>query len=150
MIADVTPLAPIGTGLILLLVVVLGFVAVFVGIWIFVMFLISRLGDWSRLASAGFRAGDRPVSGPRKTRVSGWVGRARYKGCLTLTMSHDGFFLETWKLFAPFHPRLFIPWSAIRGMRERQVMWWNLLACDIGDPRIGVIALPVDQFQPPV
>lgn len=150
MIADIAPVVPIGIGLLLLLTAVLGFAVVFLSIWCFVMFLISRLGDWKRLAAAGFRAGDRAVTGTRKTWVTGWVGRARYKGCLTVTLSHDGFFLETWKPFAPFHPRLFIPWSAIRGKRERQVQLWNLLACDIGDPRIGVVALPVEDFKPPV
>ena len=160
MIADLVP-APaegITAVAILIVVAVVGFFAAFALIWCLVVILISWIGDWHRLATV-YAGGDRVVAGQRHAGVVGWVGISRYKGVLILTIASDGFFLEVATVFRFGHPRLFIPWSAL-GERQTKhggggfwstfVMGRELLVCEVGRPRPGVVALPAELFKPPV
>lgn len=126
---------------------VLGLAAGWVLIWISVVVLISRFGDWAALARV-HAAGSRPVTGQRHPGVVGWVGRARYKGVLTVTLATEGFFLEVPPLFSFGHPRLFIPWAALGERRQKRIRNLDFVACEVGRPRLGVVALPVDLFRP--
>lgn len=83
----------------------------FVGLWVFVLFLIARLGGWSRLAEYY----------QTQTRFEGQIWRFRsgrfrwasYNGCLTLGANDRGLYLAVFPLFRVGHPPLFIPWYDI-------------------------------------
>jgi hypothetical protein len=83
----------------------------FVAMWVFVTFLISRLGGWSRLTphyQAHF-----PFSGKRWSMRSGRMGWANYNGCLTVGGNFEGMYLAVFPLFRVGHPPLLIPWDEI-------------------------------------
>ena len=127
-----------------------GFLSGFPLIWCLVVFILSRVGDWHRLAAA-YAAGDRQPSGTVHKRLFGMVGIARYKFMLTLHRANDGFFLEVPALFRIGHPRLFIPWNAISERGTKRFFRWETTTLSIGRPRIGTIALGLsaDQLQAP-
>ncbi|MFZ4682742.1 MAG: hypothetical protein ACOYMS_09585 [Terrimicrobiaceae bacterium] len=118
--------------------------------WFGVVMLLSRLGDWHKLAKK-YAAGDRVPSGERRTGVVGWVGVVNYKFTLTVHLAREGFFLETSLFFRPGHPRLFIPWNAISMRWAKHVRRWDIIVLNIGQPRDGLIALalPDELLQPP-
>ena len=118
--------------------------------WCGVVLLISRLGDWHKLAKM-YAAGDRALAGERRTGVVGWVGVVNYKFTLIVHRAADGFFLETSFFFRPGHPRLFIPWDAISMRWAKHVRRWDIIVLTIGRPRDGLIALalPDELLQPP-
>lgn len=117
----------------------LGFSLLLVAIWLLVVIMIGKSGDWHRLA--GVYSTKAEPRGLPHHKVLGFVGKARYKFMLTVHVSHDGFSLEVPALFRPGHPRLFIPWSAVSERGSVQVQERNLTALGIGQPRLGVIAL---------
>lgn len=126
------------------LAIILGFLIIFPLFWCFVVLMISRMGDWHRLA-AHYAAGDRAPSGTVHNGVFGMVGKARYKFALTVHTAPDGLFLETSPLFRIGHPRLFIPWNAVTGRDTRQIQQWQTTVLTIGQPIAGRIALALPQ-----
>jgi hypothetical protein len=103
--------------------------------------LISFVGGWAALGRQ-FPAGARPVSGEEHRWVSGMVGSARYRGTLTLHLAQDGLFMETGRLFSIGHPRLFIPWSAMRKDKLLRFLWVTSQRYTIGDPVVATVVLP--------
>lgn len=127
-----------------------GFIIVFPAFWCFVVWLLSQVGGWSRLAlrfSASQRL--RQPAGTRHSGLTGMVGVVSYRNVLTLHVDRDGFFLEVMALFRIGHPRLFIPWSEITGRKPRQVLWWKAETLSIGSPVIATITLPAGLIPPP-
>ena len=98
--------------------------------WIFVVTLISRMG-WHALAER-FPAGDRVTEGESFSMQSLLIGRAtRYKNCVGVTAAYDGMGLSVMFLFRPAHPPLFIPWSEIEAVEDKQTFLFNCLALKI-------------------
>lgn len=98
-----------------------GFLVIFPLFWIAVVWLISRLGSWSRLARS-FAA-----SGPASGETFGWVSAqlgwfANYSSCLTVTVSGKGLHIEPWSVFKFGHRPLFVPWQAVEQMTVNQFM----------------------------
>ena len=122
------------------------FAAVFPALWCLVLWFLSWLGGWQRLASQ-FLAADRPVTGRRKAWLYGKVGLVSYRRVLILHVAGDGFFLEVMALFRPGHPRLFVPWQAIRKRTRTQFLLWRAERIEIGHPPVAV-TLP-DGALPP-
>lgn len=118
-----------------------GFLIVFPLFWCFVVWLISHVGGWQRLARH-YAAGDRPVTGQRCSGVQGMVGWASYRGTLTLHFNAEGFFMEVMPLFKIGHRRLFIPWSEISARSPHRVFWWKTERLSIGQPAVNTITLP--------
>ena len=83
----------------------------FVGGWVFVSWLIAKMGGWSRLAEA-YRCTN-AFEGSSFRCQSGGVGKASYSNILTVGGDNDGLYLALLFLFRPFHPPLYIPWSEI-------------------------------------
>ena len=86
------------------------FPAVFVGMWVAIALVLSRLG-WSDLASV-YRTG-RPFEGRRWHWVSAQVGKVGWRSSLTMGANGEGLFLAPMILFRIAHPPLFIRWSDI-------------------------------------
>lgn len=123
-----------------------GFLVVFPLFWCGVVWLISRISGWSRLASR-FAAGDRTVNGQRFQAVTGMVGVARYRRVLRIHLNSEGFFLEVQPVFRCGHPRLFIPWTEITARRDVMRLIWKEECLTIGDPKVGTITLPASVLK---
>ncbi|MDZ4405430.1 hypothetical protein [Prosthecobacter sp.] len=125
----------------LIFAIVGGFLVVFPLFWCLVVWILSRVSGWHRLA-ARHASASRPVTGARHDGVTGMVGGVSHRGTLTLHFDTEGFFLEVMPLFRIGHPRLFIPWSEITGRRPFAVLWWKAMRLSVGQPIIATITLP--------
>lgn len=95
------------------------------GLWCGVCWLLSVMGGWSRLAER-FPARGEPTGQSYRIQSArfGWVN---YSGCLTIHASHDGVRIAVWPLFRIGHPPLFIPRREMTDVRERKVLWLELV-----------------------
>ncbi len=118
-----------------------GFVIVFPVLWCLIVWFLSHLGGWQRLARS-YAAGSRPVTGERRSGVWGMVGWVSYRFVLTLHFTAEGFFIEVMPLFRIGHPRLFIPWTAISARSSSRLLWFRTETLKVGRPLIGSITLP--------
>ncbi len=117
----------------------------FIPLWFgFIVWLLSRLGGWSRLAET-FPPHSLPYG--RKMWVAARVGWVNYNGCLRVWVAPEGLFLSLMWPFSIFHKPLFIPWSAIRNREDRKMLWVRTTRFDIGDPRIATMQLPTKVFE---
>jgi hypothetical protein len=107
--------------------------------WCFVVWMISFMSGWQRLAAA-YPALDEP-SGERFGMEGARIGLANYKGCLVVHSSPGGLHLSVWTLFRPGHAPLFIPWSAMHRLRRRQLFWLDTVVFDVGEPTIATLQL---------
>lgn len=123
-----------------------GFLVIFPLFWCAVVWLLSRISGWHRLAQR-YASGDRPVTGACYGGITGMVGAVSYRSTLTVHFGQEGFFLEVMPLFRVGQPRLFIPWSEISGRKSRSVLWWRAMALSVGQPAIGSVALPADLVE---
>ena len=102
------------------------FVIFFAAIWIFVAFLISRVGGWNRLAEC-YRT-DQPFFGTMYRLQAAQMRRGtNYNGCLNFGVNSDGLYLVPMALFRAFHAPLFIPWSEITARPIKMWRWWNFV-----------------------
>lgn len=129
--------------LLLVCLIALAPIAVLVGIvlfWYFVVWLISVLGGWARLAER-YRA-TQPASGHHWWNQYGYVNRARYGNALNLTTNETGLFLEVTPLFRFNHTPLFIPWSELHNPTPTTFRHWEFIRVDVGYPTIATLTLP--------
>lgn len=110
----------------------------------FILWLLSRLGGWARLA-ATYPPHTLPYG--RKMWVAARVGWVNYNGCLRVWVGPEGMFLSLIWPFSIFHKPLFIPWSAIRNRQDHKMLWVRTTRFDIGDPRITTMQLPTKVFE---
>ncbi len=95
------------------------FMVFFPVVWTASLGLVSAMTGWRRLAAV-FPGGDPPLDGTRwRFRTAGFRNMSHYSGCLTFTATLEGLHLVPFILFRPFHPPLFIPWSAMTPTVER-------------------------------
>jgi hypothetical protein len=88
------------------------FPAFFVGIWILVAFLLSRVGGWSALSSY-YRA-QQPFFGTLfRFQAAQFRYGTNYNGCLNFGAATEGLYVVPMLLFRAFHPPLLIPWSEV-------------------------------------
>jgi len=85
--------------------------------WIATAAFVSHVGGWALLAGS-FRAAPGAVAN-RRFFCSGSLGIINYNACLIRAYSSEGLFLAVLPPFRPFHPPLFIPWSAMSRNAER-------------------------------
>jgi len=118
----------------------------FVSKWyVGVIALLSQLSGWSKLATV-YRA-QHPPSGRRLAMQGGKIGDVWYTRCLTIYVSHEGFYLSIWPIFRFRQPPLFIPWSAIHNRREKRWLWFRLIEFGVGSPPIGTMRLMPNVFR---
>lgn len=121
--------------------IVAGVAVVFPAFWCVALFLLSHIGGWRRLSQV-YAAGKRPVSGHRHGHLFGRVGLVSYRGVLTVRVAEEGFFMEVMAIFRPGHPRLFIPWTAIRSRSPARFWLWPAERIEIGNPPAATVTLP--------
>jgi hypothetical protein len=101
-----------------------GFPLYFAALWCGIIFLLSRVGGWHRLAQS-FQATSQPT-GRKFSMASASLGGTNYNNCLTTVVANEGFFMQPWLPFRMFHPPLLIPWNAFSPFQERKLLWSKL------------------------
>jgi hypothetical protein len=91
-----------------------------IGLWCLIIFLMGRLGGWSRLAE-DYRSDDEMPSTRFRFR-SAMLRWAHYGNCVTFGVDHRGLHLAS---FGPLlgHPPLRIPWSDVSVTHKK--VWWT-------------------------
>jgi hypothetical protein len=110
----------------------------FMGMWIFVYYLMSRKG-WDRLVEK-FRAND-SFHGTRVGVVSATINQSNYNGSLVLKYNYEGIWLRPVFIFRLFHPAVLIPWTEIKEVRDRKMFFVKLKELVIGNPFVAIITL---------
>jgi hypothetical protein len=113
--------------------------------WCFVVWLISAMGGWARLAER-YRA-TRPASGHQWWNQYGFVNRARYGNALNITTNESGLFLEVMPLFRVNHAPLFIPWSDLHDPAPTTFRRWDFIRVEVGHPTVATLTLPPAIFE---
>jgi hypothetical protein len=88
------------------------FLVAFVGLWIGISFIVSRIGGWATLATFYRLSGS--LNGECWQFQSGGLRwKMGYKNCLTVGVNPARLYLSVFFLFRFGHPNLFIPWAEI-------------------------------------
>jgi hypothetical protein len=116
----------------------------FIGMAILVTYTISKMG-WTDLAA---RYETEPTfEGTRVGIISATVNRANYKNSLVLKYNQDGFYLRPVIFFRLFHKPLFIPWSEIKEVRTKKILFFSSKELIIGTPWIATILIDNSTFN---
>lgn len=98
------------------------FLVFFAAIWIFVSFILSRVGGWEKLAQVyrydGEFKGERWRF--RSCRMNGFVN---YNNCLTFGANPEGLYINILPMFLFRHPPLLIPWSEIKEEKTKGIIF---------------------------
>jgi|GEM_PF-1181564 hypothetical protein len=114
--------------------------ALFIVIWLTMLFLVSRLGGWSKLHKA-YHFPSR-IGNPFlvKSFQSIQLGVSNYNGIMTLSYYPEGIGMEVMILFRFQHPKILIPWKDIKlKEKSKNIFYWNKL--EIGNPVIATISV---------
>lgn len=123
-----------------LLLILVAFPLVFGMMWCGVLFLLSHLSGWRRLAER-YRASGQ--SGGHEFRwQSGYVGAVSYRNCLNVRVGPSGVSLALVRPLHVFHPDLQIPWAALSNPQSMKVLWHESTRFDVGTPKVTTIRLP--------
>ena len=95
-----------------------------------ILFVLSQVGGWSRLAQR-YRS-DLAFQGSLWKFQFGFLGAVRYNSALTVGSGMQGLYLATFFLFRPFHPPLLIPWSDVSVGKVKQALWMRLVELQLG------------------
>ncbi len=115
-------------------------------IWCGVIFLISQIGGWARLAQA-FPATEMPkgeVLGWQSAQLQGWCN---YNRVLTFVISEEGLYMRPWGLFRMGHAPVLIPWGELKNPRARRLFWVEQVVFDVGEPRVVKLCLEKKPFE---
>ena len=116
------------------------FVPLLASLWVVVGFALSRIGKWHSLARR-FRAAEKP-NGKAFAFKSGQIGVVSYGNCLNVTLAKEGLHLSVFFPFRIGHPPLLLPWTEVSRVEKKKTLWWEYVVVTIGDPEVGMIALP--------
>jgi len=117
----------------------------FLSLWALTCLFISFFG-WGELAKR--HRAVLPAEGTRHSGRSLSLGRlASYNACVTIHTSRSGLHLALFPIFRIAHPPLFIPWSAVRFLKQRQGMLGPRFLYDLGTPRVRRISVQADVHQ---
>ncbi|WP_298960068.1 hypothetical protein [uncultured Roseibium sp.] len=119
-----------------LILIVPGFFICFGLLWSVIVFLIGRLGGWSRLSR--LYPGNQPPPGQSWRWVSASFGLfASYRKCLDITLSNAGLYLRPVIIFRIGHSPILIPWHAIVRARRSDLLITKAIRLEVKDPETG-------------
>ncbi len=99
---------------------------VFLATWLSVMWGISFVGGWGRLARH-YRA-SAPPRGKRLVWQTVQLDRGiAFKHSLIAAADDRGLYLQVWPIYRAFHPPLMIPWEDVRSQRQGPDSQWGRL-----------------------
>ncbi|MEM7067715.1 MAG: hypothetical protein AAF478_02430 [Pseudomonadota bacterium] len=101
--------------------VAIAFLIIFPLFWFGVVWMVSRIGGWAKLASI------HPANAPVQGDVYRWrSARIRlfssYRSSLTITVNNEGIHMQPLIFFRFGHEPIFIPWQAVSKL-ERTTLW---------------------------
>jgi hypothetical protein len=102
----------------LILGIVVLFVVMFVGIWVLVVFILSQLG-WRGLMR--WKTRNEPT-GKAFPWSAATVGIVKFRHSLNVWVDREGFWLKPVRVFAMFHPTLFVPWRDVRTVEPQRFL----------------------------
>jgi len=104
----------------------------FIGLWVFVGFIISRLG-WASFAQR-YPTRGRPM-GIAYRSSSTWFGGlfARYGNVVHVIFTDAGIYFFTSFLFRAFHSPFLVPWESIKRIEKKTGLFWSSYRIDIED-----------------
>jgi hypothetical protein len=102
----------------------------FIGMWILVSFIISRMG-W-RSFSRRYPAGSRPA-GRAYLSLSLWFGSifASYRNVVRVVFTDAGIYFYPMFLFRAFHPPFLISWASVRRVEKKNGFFFRGYRLDI-------------------
>ena len=115
----------------------------FIANWMFVVFILSKLG-WSKLLKK--YSYNKPFIGRRIGFVSAKINLTSYSNVIILKTNDEGFYMKVMFLFRFFHPPVFIPWSEIKNIEEKKVLFFSQIILTLGDPKIATIKFDKKTF----
>ncbi len=116
----------------------------FIGMFVFIIFFLSKKG-WSDLARE--YQTDNAFEGERVGIISAAINGVNYNNCLLLKYNDEGFYLRPVLIFRLFHKPIFIPWKAVKGLRDKKILFVVLKEMVIGEPAIAFIQLRQSTFS---
>lgn len=116
----------------------------FLGMWVLVTFVVSRMG-WSALATR--YEGPAHFTGTRLGIISGSVNMSNYKNALVLHYSHEGIYMRPVWIFRLFHKPVLIPWTEIKEIKEQKVLFFTTKELTIGAPRVATVTFSEAVFR---
>jgi hypothetical protein len=112
--------------------------------FVFVLFILSKKG-WSDLANEN--QFEDFFEGERVGVISAAVNGVNYNNCLLLKYNGEGFYLRPVFIFRLFHKPLFIPWKAIKDIRDKKMLFVQQKELVIGDPTIAIMQMRKPTFS---
>jgi hypothetical protein len=116
----------------------------FVGMWILVTFIISRVG-WSDLA-ANYETIN-PFIGQRVGIISASINSANYNNSLIMKYNEVGIYLKPIIIFRLFHKPILIPWKEIKEVRYKKILLFSYEELIVGSPFVAMIRLKKSTFS---
>ena len=127
------------------IVVALGLLVAFVGLWFIVSTLLASVSGWTDLADT-YPAGAGRPHGDVLRRLVMKVGAVGEKGATSLVAAANGLYLEAHPLFRFRRPAVLVPWDRIRFVESHRVLWQRSVTLDLGGAttiRVRAKAVPV-------
>jgi len=113
------------------------FIPLFIAGWLAISYFLSLIGGWHTLARK--HRGITKIAGAPFYFSSMVLGsgfsRVNYNGCIFVCLNGDGFELWSPFPFGFFHPRLFIPWSAVSRCRRERYWFRDCTEILLSEPR---------------
>lgn len=123
---------------------ILLFLFFFVGLWLTVLFLLTKLSGWDKLAEV---YGDRqPFQGKVFHFCSAYIGSVHYKSVINIGVSEAGLYLNPLMIFRLSYPPVLIPWNQINGFEEKSFWLMKYYIFNVGYPKITTIKIPSKIF----
>jgi hypothetical protein len=118
-------------------------IALFIGMWLAVTFLISRLG-WAEFANR-YRSLERPPGESfHATHLGFRLFLAGYRNAVKVVPTEAGLHVRIIFLFRAFHDPFLIPWSSVRRIEQRSGRFFGGSMVEVEDPA-GTIRLMLPQ-----
>ena len=115
----------------------------FIGMWVLVIFVISRMG-WVNLVENYYYEAE--FTGTRVGIISASVNNTNYKNSLVLKYNEQGIYLRPVWLFRLFHKPVLIPWKEIKEVRDRKILFFTFKELIIGQPFVATLGLKKSVF----
>jgi hypothetical protein len=116
----------------------------FIGMWTLVTYVISKMG-WTNLVDK-YLFQDQFI-GQRIGIISASINNSNYKNSLILKYNQDGIYLRPVILFRLFHKPILIPWTEIKEVRTKKILFTTLKELIVGHPFVAIITLKESTFR---
>jgi hypothetical protein len=133
------------------LIITLGFVLTFILFWMFIMFLISKISGWSKIAKAfPFTEMNAGMLIEKSNFNSMMIGyQTKLNGMMTIRFYEHGIRIKPMKLFGAFFSPIFFDRAALKKGTFRGTEQMGVFQLDVEGKQImivGTVAPKIDKF----